>query len=347
MRTNYRGFTLVELLVVIAIIGILIGLLLPAVQSAREAARRLQCSSNLKQLALAVLNYESQVGAFPPCLQYDEGTDPAWTDEFRPNWVVLVLPYVEQQPLYDSFRMDLPLSDPANRDARGMQLSLMQCPTDPNNRMKYAGAPGREEGDNWARGNYAANGGRGYMLSTSWWDSRPDAICGPTSPGWKDPEYRGVMGPNVSVSVAQIRDGTTNTILLGEVRAGVNQYDPRGTWAMGNAGASALFGYGSKGDANGPNHCGENSDDLKTGNYLRETDPGLETLVRECMPCAASQGAWQATTRSLHDGGVHLAFADGSVHFVSNFVETSSSFGSVWDRIICSADGLPVDRSKL
>lgn len=347
MRTPCRnGFTLVELLVVITIIGILIALLLPAVQSAREAARRAQCSNNLKQLALAVLNYEQSFGRFPPAVQFVPGDDPARTDNFRPNWVIILLPYIEQEGLYNAFDLSQPISSPANRQPRGMELSIMKCPTDADaNGVKFAGSQGYNEGDNWARGNYAASGGRGYMLN---WN-RPDAICGVNSPGWSGPEawqFRGVMAAGCSAPVAKIRDGTSNTILLGEVRAGLNQYDSRGTWAMGNAGASALFGYGYS-DANGPNDPRVNSDDLKGCNYLRDTDPGTDVLLRERMSCCKGQGSWQATVRSQHVGGAFCAFCDGSVHFISNWVETSSGINAVWPRLICSMDGLPVDLSKL
>jgi len=349
IQPKRSGFTLVELLVVITIIGILIALLLPAVQQAREAARRAQCSNNLKQLALAVLNYEQANKSFPPSVQFNPGEDPAYSDTFRPNWVILILPQLEQQGLYDSFNLKLPISDPANRPARGMELNIMKCPTDAgNNRVKFVGTPGRAEGDNWARGNYGANGGRGYMLLPSSCSptTRMDCMDGPDSPGWMDPGFRGVMGANVATPVARIRDGTSNTILLGELRAGVNQYDQRGTWAMGGAGPSALFAYGSTSDANGPNYCRDNSDDIKSCSYLQGTSPGLAVLASECMQCCGGQGNWQATTRSLHSGGVFIALADGSVRFASNWIETTGSFGSVWDRLICSMDGQPLDGSK-
>ncbi len=343
-RSRRTAFTLVELLVVIAIIGILIGLLLPAVQAVREAARRLQCRNNLKQLSLAVLNYEQSFGSYPPAVQFLPGDDPARTDNFRPNWVVMILPYIEQQGVYNAFDFSLPLSDSANREARGMELATMKCPTDGANRTKFSGSQGYNEGDNWARGNYAASGGRGYMLN---W-TRVDAICGPNSLGWSGPQawqYRGVMAAGVSASLAEVRDGTSNTILLGEIRAGLNQYDSRGTWAMGNAGASALFGYGYS-DANAPNDPRLLSDDIKGCGYLHSTSPGVDELIKQRMGCCTGQGSWQATVRSQHPGGVLCAFADGSVHFISDWIETSTGMDAVWQRLICSMDNLPVDASK-
>jgi len=271
-----RGFTLVELLVVIAIIGILIALLLPAVQAAREAARRAQCSNNLKQLSLGVLLYEAARKILPPGVQFDPPDDPALSNNFRPNWVVLILPYVEQQNLYNSFDRTAYLSAAVNRTPRGTELPVMLCPTDSNNRVKFAGSmPARGEGDNWARGNYGANAGRGYMLAPAWW-GRPDPICGPDSPGWKSQKYRGVMAPNIAVTIAQITDGTSNTIMLAELRAGLIANDPRGTWAMGGSCTSSLYAYGSGYDANGPNCCRDLSDDIRGCDYLRTT-LGLET----------------------------------------------------------------------
>ena len=351
-----RGFTLVELLVVIAIIGILVALLLPAIQAAREAARRAQCQSNLKNAALAVLNYESAFNVLPTGTVFpnvDQHGDPIpaieSNTEFTESWVVSVLPNLENQALYDSFLFEnpsngnpVPMKDPQNLDERGTVLPVMLCPSDGYNQTKYTG-----HGGNWARGNYAANVGNGAMHTT------PDhAILQANSPGWngrdaetgvlinkKFHQKRGVMGPNVASKMGQITDGTSKTIMLGEIRAGVFEHDPRGTWALGHAGGNLLAWYGSHGDANGPNYCGFRSDDIP--NLTREECEG-PLLQAECMTCHATGGGFdQATSRSPHVGGVFMAMCDGSVQFISDDIETSGSYGQCctpWDHLISSID---------
>src|SRR5688572_26094800 len=108
------AFTLVELLVVIAIIGILVALLLPAIQAAREAARRAQCQNNIKNVALAVLNYESSKKQLPEGMTFDQarfGASLQTLAEYGPNWIIKVLPYLEDQALYDAFDLKMPIND--------------------------------------------------------------------------------------------------------------------------------------------------------------------------------------------------------------------------------------------
>jgi len=186
-------------------------------------------------------------------------------------------------------------------------------------------------------------------------DLDPHAAALPTSPGWKDPHYRGVMGANCSVTIAQIRDGTSNTLLLGEIRAGVTDFDSRGVWAMSGA-SSALWEFGGiEGDTNGPNSRDPNSDDIIAADAIRAAYGDSSGLVAEGMPCSEDSNHEyadvQAGARSAHADGVNTCFADGSVHWISNSIESklpngSNQVMSVWDRLCASSDGLPVDGGR-
>lgn len=371
-RSRPRAFTLVELLVVITIIGILIALLLPAVQAARAAARRAQCNNNLKQLSLACLAYAEHFGELPPASLWSQHSDmdQVNNDQLGSNWVIMILPFIEHQGLYDAFDLKLPINHDDNAEARATQLPIMLCPSDEYNQRPYSGVPGNinnsNHGANWARGNYGANGGTafhshgycGYAYVENW-------ACAGRLSAWKDTRARGVMGPDFSSKISQIRDGTSNTIMLGELRAGIVTIDPRGTWALAGAGPSAAFAHGYLGDARGPNPIGGGSDDIGTCYGVREEVGGWNELARMGMPCYASADHdttpythpnRQAAFRSMHQGGVHVAFCDGSVHFISNMIERGSCGGGsagppkvpptctalTWDRLILSQDSLPV-----
>ncbi len=327
-----RGFTLVELLVVIAIISILIALLLPAVQAAREAARRAKCQNNLKQVALGLLEYEESRGIFPPGSVWDTtvaSVDTRDESKLLESWVILILPFIEQQGLADAFVPDTYISDEVNRQPRGAEIPYMLCPSDAYNRVKMngtsagSGSDTYDLGDGWARGNYAASAGLFTMSGD---------IADKHSTTWfNNPTKRGVMAANHSLCMAEIRDGATNTILAAEIRAGLTEYDTRGTWAMAGACASTLYACGDGTDDSGPNAATGNPDDMRNCDKLLAVYD-IDTLNYQRMGCYHSANK-QQTARSMHEGGVHVALADGTVQWISDFIDLY-----VWDYLICSAD---------
>jgi prepilin-type N-terminal cleavage/methylation domain-containing protein len=366
MRKLRRAFTLVELLVVIAIIGILVALLLPAIQAARAAARRTQCQSQIKQIGLALHNYHSAQKIFPPGMQHNPPTSAPNNLRHRPNWIMYILPYIEEQALYDSFHPDTwdltkqvyvsrgtaaappPVSgDPIdpNRDERGTRIPTLLCPEDSgNNSVPFKGNH-QLEGDNWARSNYACNGD----------NERTDVAI------TKDPRRIGVIRINKSLKISQILDGTSHTILAAEIRAGISEIDRRGVWAIGHSGSSNLTWHGWSGDCNGPNSVNPRSDDIYGCNQLIASLGGINVtdgnsiLQQERMSCWEPCPSYQACPRSRHaPGGVHVVMCDGAVRWINDGIQTSGEFGdyeiggvkgavAVWDRLISSQDGVPVE----
>lgn len=351
-----RGFTLVELLVVITIIAILIAMLLPAVQSAREAARQTQCSNNMKQLGLACLNYESQYGAFPPSSYHPVGTTrPGMLRTHACNWVISILPFLEQQAVYESFNLSMPINDSCNRTARGTDLSVMKCPSDLGHRVKFASVD-VTEGDNWARGNYAANASLGFHfdLASSAFGGTYSA-AGTTSALAYSRYHRGIMGSNLSMGVSEIYDGTSNTLLLGEIRVGLIKEDRRGVWALDGAGVSALWAHGWQ-ESDGPNPCSGNVDNLLDCTTVTNNAGGLTAIRSACMGCYDGEGSDRAAVKSRHPGGVMVTMADGGTRFISNYIEKglgqwADSPGMTtqflcWERLCASQDGQVVDAKK-
>ncbi len=338
------AFTLIELLVVITIIGILIALLLPAVQSAREAARRAQCLNNIKQLGLALLSYEGTHKSFPPGSVWRSGVDiqALRNAKLAENWVIMILPNLEQQALYNSINFKKYMPDAENATARATRLNVMLCPSDAFTETAYDGS-GASQGTNWARGCYGANSALGYMTVSS---HTPDYINAATadSVGWKDSRVRGVMGANSAVSVAAVKDGLSNTVFVAELRAGILPIDARGTWAM-SGGPSSLWAHGYYGDATGPNSLESAADDVERCTDIQTAVGGVDKLVLARMPCSAgTRPNYQMTARSMHPGGVHVGFGDGSVHWLSDSIDVSKTISrlSVWDRLMLSKDGLPI-----
>jgi prepilin-type N-terminal cleavage/methylation domain-containing protein len=298
------GFTLVELLVVIAIIGILVGLLLPAVQAAREAARRMQCSNNLKQLALALHNYESAHKRFP-C---------GFTDNFAANppggdggwsWAAGCLPYLEQNSLYSSldFRVAAygtigTISDAAglNNQATATPLSMFKCPSDigPLTRAINAGSPGGTS--TIAITSYCGNLGPH--------DGAPcDApATGPVQTGQRN---TGLLVVNANRKIGEISDGTSNTFAVGEV-----------SWRPLNAagqGSDRQFVLGSVITTGAVNACG-NLGPGTNGAFLH-----LRSARKKLNgPYTADK---HRAFHSYHTGGAQFAICDGSVQFISENID--------------------------
>lgn len=318
-----RGFTLIELLVVIAIIAVLVALLLPAVQQAREAARRSECKNKLKQLALAIHNYHDNYRMFPPGTV--NGAERTGNPD-DPNgchgggqqciggpWVVMILPYIDQAPLFEQHQKIVSERTEAvdwygngAYTSQGIwigseRVPFMDCPSHPKNEQLMANGTGLEH---LARGNYAAcYGAGGYGSSYT-----------------NNASVGGLFGNNSNFRMRDAIDGTTNTIMLSELKyrspGPSSTGDIRGTWAYGSMGANIFS--------------------TLTGPNSNENDAIWGCRHWPDMPCGSSTtggGAYQnlwAAARSYHTGGVQAALADGSVRFISDNIDlgTWNSLGS-------------------
>lgn len=357
------AFTLVELLVVIAIIGVLVALLLPAVQAAREAARRTGCANNLRNLALAVLNHHDSRGHFPvPTQTRPDSNDEILNDNrLFSNWAIETLPYLELQSLYDQFQISREgstlkrLTHADNQPARSTELPIMLCPSDQGRGQPFTG--GSFPGSSWARGNYGLNG-------FQFWPNRFLAAAMRGDDGahagaqWVDFNIGmgGINGP--VMRAARIQDGVSNTIMLAELRVGLSPRDRRGVWAMGMCGSNFHCRH-----AGLPvNSCGGFDDDVFGVDEIYE-DVGAGSLAAECMqPDSGVNASGQSVVRSLHPGGAYAALADGSVHFISDFIDagrlsigayigadaddTAPEVFGVWPRLNVASDGFTASLSQ-
>ncbi len=295
-----RAFTLIELLVVIAVFGFLIALLLPAVQASREAARRMQCTNNLKQLGLAALNYESANGVLPPgslATRYENQPGLAW----GLSTFVRVLPFVDNGALYDAANFSLPAITTAHGTLASTGISLLWCPSDP---FVTEGS-----GQDF---NYGAPAGTGisqrhssYGGSQGTWSLE----ILPTNPTYalQLSNMNGVIFSCSSVRLAEITDGTGATILFAETPYGrIPKPTERASARWWNSGFVADTMVAAYYPLNG---------DLKGVPYL-----------------ASTYERWIQAVGSFHPGGANVGFCDGSVRFIKDTIESVAfdpSTGSV------------------
>ena len=355
LSVRKRGFTLIELLVVIAIIAVLVALLLPAVQQAREAARRTQCKNNLKQVGLALHNYESNYKQFPPASNVPwgrTGTDDAHMDitgPFGPNWAVAILPFIDQANLYNTSNLksfcSVPIgvptgSPPAGADGTSWRVGLVDqringylCPSDSynlsSNNFASASVPGGANG--WARGNYGASAGYedyDHVAGGAKYKSSSKQVAGKAGLS-----SSAVMSSNYGAPMAAITDGSSNTTMVDELRAGMTVNDPRGIWAMGFPGASVVNGGRGAYNPTPNNKLGgtgaDGGDELQGGGFCSVAGAALG------MGCTQSGTLMtSAQSRSQHVGGVNVCMADGSVRFLSDNIDQLT-----WCRLQVKDDG--------
>lgn len=297
-----RAFTLVELLVVIAIIGILIAILLPAIQSAREAARRNTCVNNLRQLSVACQNYNDANKSFPPGKVIFNSAD-------RSNWAIEILPYIEESTLHKNYDFKKDNNDVANSDVTQAVLSVMTCPTN-----IYAGQLGRPEvddaGRDWAVGSYRGVTGRGYANTSgneAYFDSKNLKIAA----GELKMTDRGILSltqdPKSTSPVAAIKslravktrniiDGTSKTMLIGE-------YATNSTIGRSAFWAKTWFG-------------------MNAGSIIENGGSSiLDADFDQCLKTSPSNNPQpcRRTFASLHGGGaaINITFADSSTRSIS------------------------------
>lgn len=355
MQPKRSGVTFTELLIVVLIVATLAGLTLVGIQAARESSRRAVCESNFRQIGLALQSYASSHGVYPPAVIWGPAGEPlgggvipigvidrvaklgrVGDDRIYSNWLIMLLPQLDQDALHRQIVPELPIGHSRNAAARRQELPVSRCPTDAyhdaRNHFLRGGALGI--GDNeYARGNIAMNVG-------------PDAGClagmgtpeAPCSNGFLlaggDLQVSnnrlwgsGIGGVNYSVAPRDVSDGLSYTVAVDEIRAGIDAIDPRGVWALGQVGASAVARHGQDGDGQRPNSTNSGSEELIGCATLRARLG--DRLKDEGMPCyllpdPSEEINAQSVPRSMHWRGVNVLHCDGSLHYISNSIDTAA-----------------------
>lgn len=333
-RSEAHGFTLVELLVVIAIIGILVALLLPAIQAAREAARRSQCQNNLKQMGLAVLNYESAKKTLPP------GVEQNLSGSYFSGWTRDIMPYSEDQALQAVYNPTITIShptDPGARQFRETFVPMYHCPSDIPHELAIPDS-GPHNNQNFRTGSYRGNGGRSDGFTT--WDLWEDL----PAPGQRRPSgcHRGWRGPLTGVlpnwvtppantvpieicDLAQITDGTSKTLLIGEYTNG--DYNRRRSfWAFTYA-QYAMSQPVAQPRIFSDSYCGGTGTTCGTGGCLATGESGTPGAPNASAGHRVCKRSWY----SFHPGGMNSVLCDGSGAFISFDTDLNlfASMGSI------------------
>ena len=324
-----HAFTLVELLVVIAIIGILIALLLPAVQAAREASRRMACSNKLKQIALGCHNYESASKKLPP----------AATPQGNYSTHAVILPYVEQTAVWAEISSTMNTSDAWNNPACYAFMPLYLCPSEPNGAIQ----PFMENSEQWAPFNYA--------VSTGDWCAGTHPGVGPTGGNRMDGFYtRGPLGVWETYPLGDVSDGTSNTLLMSERAIGLPKNKVKGgvaafagevmseNWWHACAHVNVTFNPSACANYVSQNSYKDEVMEIKPASSLPmgrwfEADPYVwcNTIAPPNSPScnAHMHGNISQLTppNSYHTGGVQVVLCDGSVSFVSDTIGCGNQTG--------------------
>jgi len=334
-----RAFTLIELLVVIAIIAVLIALLLPAVQQAREAARRTQCRNNLKQFGIGLHNYLSTHRKFPKANYFVAGNNGDSTGYRSPGFHTMLLPYVDQGPLYNQINFNVRYDVAPNTTLRLTKVAAFLCPTDLPFPDPSSG-PGN---------NYVGSAGPSlFMIEAS-----PGAGIG-NPPGTQiaATDQIGVFNMNKNIETRDITDGTSNVIAMSESIVGdnnnsvVNQQSDLFRPVSFPGGMPNTFATSAQLNTYGTSCRAVTTHYSDTRKFWMNGMPAqtiFNTLnppnspnpdCHECSSCSwyDSRGVW--TARSRHTGGVHVLLADGATRFVSNNVDFLT-----WERLGAIGDG--------
>ena len=315
MRKRSRGFTLIELLVVIAIIAILIALLLPAVQQAREAARRTQCKNHLKQLGLATHNYHDAHRTFPA--GYTQARIPAPSGAFQGSSVFYaILPYIEQTNLYITFDNNVPINNKStNLGVRAASvLTELLCPSDPG----ADGIAAFTSGANTflqGKTSYRANGGSRPIFATS---SSNDGVFMAVGSGAR----KATIAPNgICTSMKHLTDGTSNTIMFGEHLNFDKNFDSfPGSYNSNSKISDWSWWYPAGGDSGlGDLMCGA----FAPVGYMVPWAYGAPGAPTSSGSWFVFQDMRLSAIGSAHTGGAQIALCDGSVRFVSNSMSFS------------------------